>query len=300
MLRKFATIACLVAVAAALTPAATASAKTKVLLRSCVDIGNDGLCHPTDPDLAPLVADGTFNSTVTEPGWTGRTAEVGAVVADFTITKASGGLDLTVTGDVRFESKVSSEGSDAMHLHVHARDVRFVDKANVTGKCDFAITATRLVRVGKSARVYAPGKGCEGLRISAPTIDLQDKAELSAPGMYSGMDIEGGTITFGTEVKTTTAPRGTTMLTSHSNINAFGLLMQGGYIYITAVGQARTITLNQPSIRGSYDNGIINVTAGDGNAAHGNAIHLAGKRGKPANIVAKGGPGDVFFAPAPS
>jgi hypothetical protein len=264
---------------------------------SCVDISNDGHCDAGDPALGPLVADGSFNASVAEPGWTPRSAPVGIVFDDFTVQSQ---VDITVTGDAHFADKTQTQHR-GLGLDVIADNIDVTPKAEVRIGDEMRLVARRTLHVGSGAFVFVPGNDTSGLRADAQTVVIDDNARLSAGGMYSGLELTAGTLQLGIGVQFATAPRAFLDISAHSDIVATGLRVRGGDIDIEALwstaGSHRVIALTNSTVQNTYTNSDLRMFAGPQNGgAHSpqDAIHFVHSN------VSSHAQGHAYFDPTPS
>jgi hypothetical protein len=250
---------------------------------SCVDLANDGVCDPSDPGLAALLADGTFDAAVAEPGFTPSPSRAVGVVFDNFIVAKDVPVSVRTTGHVWFFRRVSSKGTDGEFTVEAGGTITLAEKAYLRIGGDVTLRAPRVV-AGPKCEIMA-AQNTSDLLIEAASIETGEQATFAAPGHEGSLIVRASeSLALGERTYFQTDQRARLQITTHSNLVARSLRIYAGDVKIDVLSSAarpgpRTIHLTDSVIRQSYPRGKVDVYAGPaGRSAHttGDAITFLG------------------------
>ena len=233
---------------------------------SCVDLANDGVCDPSDPPLASLLADGRFDTATREPGYNPNPAlAVGLIFDNFIIPK-----DLPVavhaTGNVNFVHRITSKGLGGSFDVRADGTITFAEKAYLRIGGDLTLRAAHLVAGPKSEIMAA--QNTSDLLIEAATLTTGEQATFEAPGHEGSLIVRASdTLTLGDHTFFQTDQRSRLEISTYADLVATNLRIYAGDVKIDVGSSAthpgpRRIDLTDSVVRQSYPRGKIDLYAG--------------------------------------
>jgi hypothetical protein len=258
-------------------PVSGAHATTVLPERSCVDLNNDGVCGPTDPDLAPILnaTDGQFDTTVASPGYTPPgTCCVGVIFDNFATNNDS--LDIFATGDVRVFGAMKAKHIADLDIET-PQDVFIADRASLAlggGRCCLSsITIySHELTFGAKSQVKAGGED-SFWDIETKNIYFGDGAKLNIKGAdASAFILASNKLFFGLNNQFVAPSSGEIDLLDYQTIAATGLKVIAGTIDMEAQPPddghipGREIDLTNSLINQIGIDGSLTMLAGDTSA----------------------------------
>ena len=233
---------------------------------SCVDLANDGVCDPSDPALAPLLADGTFDAATQEPGYAPLpNAPVGVVFDNFVVPRNLP-ISLRTTGNVVVRHRVSSRGAGGSFAVQTDGTITLAEKAFLRIGGDVTLRAARVV-AGPKSEVMA-SQDTSNLLIEADTIETQEQATFAAPGHEGSLIVRAtDALILGERTYFQTDQRARLQISTYADVVARNVRIYAGDVKIDVLSSPahpgpRTIHLTDSVIRQSYPRGKIDIYAG--------------------------------------
>lgn len=303
--RIYGVAAAVVALGAVVPGAAYATARARKAsgaMSSCVDYNNNGICDAGDAPLAPLLAEGTVDTTTLTPpaaahasrrhhaSSTTNTAPIGVVLGDIHLSAL--GANIVASGNVTFSGRTDASAGGFIHVTTHG-SLNVLPKAKIkSGEFGATLVADDggSVNIAPGAKIWSNGD-VSHISILGNDITIGDGASIVAHGYNAGVAIgAAGRLTVGENVTIEgVGPDegpGSTRIQASSDITFDHATLGGRGVEITAKGNsdspARHIKISNSSITIPFGDGSLQLQADPGTDGVGSNV-LDNVRLNPAN-----------------
>jgi hypothetical protein len=281
---------------ASLLAAAPAGAAKQPAAPSCVDPNNNGVCDPGEPLLAPLLDQGSFDTSEPQPGYTPND-HAGIVLNGFTGTED--GLFLFAGGNISVNGTLKVPGD--IDLETETGKVIIGAGAAITTTKSFGLTVfARQLLIGDSAKMKISGSDSFS-DIEVQDLKIGNRVQISTSGRDTELDIFAtGEVVLGDGIQVKLPSNGFFVFNVNTNIAATGLKVKAGDIDIEAL--ARENATSPPTRKIELTDSQLDQRAKDGSlflAAGEDGFHSSRDEVKLTNtkITAKG---DLIIDPPPT